>query len=308
VATDYYEELGVSRNASAEDIKKAFRKLAAKLHPDKNPGDKRAESRFKRVNRAHEVLGDPKSRALYDEFGEDGLRPGFDPDMMRAYGRGATGGGGRRVRFARDGGGLDFGDLGGIGDLFGDFLGRRGARAGAKGPDIASELSVDFASALRGSTVKVRLQDGSDEVTVRIPPGAADGDKVRLSGKGAPGAMGGSPGDLVLLIHVAPHPHFKRDGLDLHLDLPITVGEAYHGARARVPTPDGDVSLSIPKHAQSGQVVRLKGRGVQRGKERGDLYVRFLIQLPTTESREVSQAVDVLERSTPGDVHVEIEL
>ena len=120
--------------------------------------------------------------------------------------------------------------------------------------------------------------------------------------------MGGPPGDLVLLIHVAPHPHFKREGLDLYLDLPITVGEAYRGAKARVPTPDGDVSLSVPKHAQSGQTVRLKGKGVQRGKERGDLYVRFLIQLPTIESREVTQAVEVLEQSTPGDVHAEIEL
>jgi curved DNA-binding protein len=308
VAADYYEELGVSRGATAEEIKKAFRKLAAKLHPDKNPGDKRAEARFKRVNRANEVLSDPKLRALYDEFGEDGLRPGFDPEMMRAYGRAATGGGGRRVRFSREGGGFDFGDVGGFGDLFGDLLGGRGRRVATKGPDIASELSVDLASALRGTTVKLRLQDGSDEVTVRIPPGAADGDKVRLRGKGAPGAMGGPPGDLVLLIHVAPHPHFKREGLDLYLDLPITVGEAYRGAKARVPTPDGDVSLSVPKHAQSGQTVRLKGKGVQRGKERGDLYVRFLIQLPTIESREVTQAVEVLEQSTPGDVHAEIEL
>jgi curved DNA-binding protein len=306
VAADYYEELGVSRSASPEEIKKAFRKLAAKLHPDKNPGDKRAEARFKRVNRANEVLSDPKLHALYDEFGEDGLRPGFDPDMMRAYGRTGGGGGGRRVRFSREGGG--FADLGGFGDLFGDLFGGRGQRPGAKGPDIASELGVDFASALRGATIKLRLQDGSDEVTVRIPPGAADGDKVRLRGKGAPGAMGGPPGDLVLLIHVAPHPHFKREGLDLHLDLPITVAEAYRGAKVRVPTPDGDVSLSVPKHAQSGQTVRLKGRGVQRGKERGDLYVRFLIQLPTDESREVSQAVDVLERSTPDDVHAELEL
>ncbi len=309
MAADYYEELGVSRSASPDEIKKAYRKLAAKLHPDRNPGDKRIEARFKRVNRANEVLSDPKLRALYDEFGEDGLRPGFDPDMMRAYGRGpASSGGGRRVRFSREGAGFDMGDLGGFGDLFGDLFGGRGPRAAAQGSDIASELSVDFASALRGSTVKLRLQDGSDEVTVRIPPGAADGDKVRLRGKGAPGARGGPPGDLVLLIHVVPHPYFKREGLDLYLDLPITVGEAYRGAKVRVPTPDGDVSLSVPKHAQSGQTVRLKGRGVQRGKERGDLYVRFLIQLPTAESREVTQAVDVLERSTPGDVRPEIEL
>ena len=165
---------------------------------------------------------------------------------------------------------------------------------------------MDFASALRGIELRLRVQDGGDEVTVRVPPGAGDGDRVRVPGHGAPGPYGGPAGDLVLVIRVQPHPHFERRGLDLHLDLPITVAEAYRGAKVRVPTPTGDVSLTVPRHAQSGQVVRLKGRGVQRKKETGDLYVRFLIKLPDGESQELEQAVDVLERATTGDVRAGI--
>lgn len=305
MAADFYADLGVGRDASDEDIKKAYRKLAAKLHPDRNPGDKTAEARFKAINRAYQALSDPKKRALYDEFGEDALREGFDPEAMRAYRRAAAGGG--RVRFRPGAGGFeDMGaeNLGGFGDLFGDLLrgAGRGRARSAKGSDVASEITVDFVSALRGAEIRLRVQDGSEEVTVRIPPGAADGDRVRIPGHGAPGAFGGPPGDLLLAIRVKPHPHFERDGLDLYLDLPITVGEAYHGAKVRVPTPYGDVTLTVPKHAQSGQVVRLKGRGVQRKGETGDLYVRFMIRLPEGESRELQGAVDTLQGAMTSDV------
>jgi len=311
---DLYQELGVAKDASVEDIKKAYRKLASKLHPDKNPGDDKAESRFKLVNRAYHVLSDPEKRKLYDEFGEDALREGFDADAVRAYRRAAGGGG--RVRFRRNGGNVNFEEIfgnqgaGGFGDLFGDLFGgaARGRRpqTATKGSDVISEVTVDFVSALRGAELRLRLQDGGSEVTVRVPPGAGEGDKVRVPGHGAPGAFGGPPGDLLIVVHVGPHPYFERDGLDLYLDLPITVAEAYHGAKIRVPTPEGDVTLSVPRHAQSGQVVRLKGRGVKRKNEQGDLYVRFLVRTPDQESRELDQAVEAFSAAQSEDVRAKI--
>ncbi|MBN1611241.1 MAG: DnaJ domain-containing protein [Polyangiaceae bacterium] len=299
---DLYEVLGVSRGATSEEVKKAYRKLAAKLHPDKNPGNRRAEERFKEVNRAHQVLGDPKKRALYDEFGEEALREGFDPEVVRAYRRG---GGGRRVRFGAPGDfaeqGFSADGLGGLGDLFGELFRSRdrgGRRSVRRGADVASEVTVDFVSAIRGAELKLTLQDGGEAVTVRVPPGADDGDKVRVSGHGAPGLVGGPPGDLIIAIRVLPHKHFKRDGLDLTLDLPVTVGEAYRGARVQVPTPSGNVTLTVPSRAQSGQIVRLKGRGVRRKDSVGDLYVRFLVMLPDSDRPEIADAVETLDQAT----------
>jgi curved DNA-binding protein len=313
---DFYKELGVSRGASDDEIKKAYRKLAAQLHPDKNPGDKKVEARFKNVNRAYQALSDREKRSLYDEFGEEGLREGFNAAAARSY-RGGGGGGYRRSRssgsmnvedlFSSPGG--DPSGSGGIGDLFGDLFsraGRRGSNPSMKGSDIASEVSVDFISALRGAELKLRLQDGGDEITVRVPPGAGDGDKVRIPGHGAPGAFGGPPGDLILNIRVTKHPHFERSGLDLYLDLPITVAEAYRGAKVRVPTPDGAITLTVPKHAQSGQVARLKGRGVKRKTEQGDLYIRFQIKLPVSESDEIEAAVSALDAAMTGDVRADV--
>jgi curved DNA-binding protein len=235
------------------------------------------------------------------------LREGFNAQAARAYQRAASGRGrgSRNVEdlFSRP-------DMreGGIGDLFGDLFGGRGGRAAAnmKGSDVASEVVVDFESALRGAELKLRVQDGGEEVTVRVPPGAGDGDKVRIAGQGAPGPFGGPPGDLLLTIRVGKHPHFERIGLDLHLDLPITVGEAYRGAKVRVPTPDGPVTLTVPKHAQSGQVARLKGRGVKRKVEQGDLYVRFQIKLPVTDSPAIEKAIDLLDESMAGDVRADV--
>jgi curved DNA-binding protein len=312
MAADFYKELGVERGATDAEIKKAYRKLASQLHPDKNPGDKKSETRFKAVNRAYQALSDKGKRSLYDEFGEEGLREGFNSEAARAYrspGRGASRGSSRSVEDLFSSSGMPPGA--GIGDLFGDLFGgrgggRRGADPGMKGSDIASEVGVDFISALRGAELKLRLQDGGDEITVRVPPGAGDGDKVRIAGHGAPGPFGGPPGDLLLTIRVAKHPHFERDGLDLTLDLPITVGEAYRGAKVRVPTPDGPITLTVPKHAQSGQIARLKGRGVKRKAETGDLYIRFQIKLPATTSDEIEAAVNTLESAMAGDVRADV--
>lgn len=312
MAADYYRDLGVSRSASPEEIKKAYRKLAQELHPDKNPGNASAEARFKAVNRAHQVLSDKKMRGLYDEFGEDGLREGFNAEAARAYGRAVRGGG------RQPAGGVEFedlfssvGDHGGFGSFMGDLFGgaARGSRrrTGGRGPDLASEVSIDFADSIRGTTISLRLQQDAVPVSVRIPPGAADGDRVRVPGHGAPAPPGGTAGDLVIHVRVRPHPYFERDGVDLHLDLPITVGEAHRGAKVGVATPDGEVGLKVPPHAQSGQVVRLKGRGVRRKDKTGDLYVKFLIRLPEKDSPEITRAIEALERETDEDIRKGID-
>ena len=321
MARDFYGILGVSRGASVEEIKKRYRKLAAKLHPDKNPGDKAAEAQFKDVNRAYEVLSDPKKRALYDEFGEDALREGFDAERMRQYrawtsqqGAGPRGGGGANVPFdindflRRSGGGSgaadgDFSEGGGMGDLFGDlFGGRRRKRGPSRGVDQESEITIDFEMAVKGGTLTLRTSDAGEAITVRIPAGAAEGSRLRLAGQGGRSPTGGPAGDLLLRIHVRPHPFFRREGMDLHLDLPITPGEAYEGAKIKVPTADGAVSLKVPPHTQSGQVLRLKGKGVVRkNAEPGDLYVHFQVHLPTAENDELRDAVKKLDRAFPGD-------
>ncbi|HEY1692920.1 MAG TPA: DnaJ C-terminal domain-containing protein [Polyangiaceae bacterium] len=325
---DLYSVLGVPKGAEAGTIKKAYRRLAGELHPDKNPGNRKAEDRFKKVNHAYDVLGDAKKRKLYDEFGEDGLREGFDPEKYRAYRDWSTrqgparGGPGGFGGFPGAGGGqqVDIEDLfqngggqaGGFGDLFGDILGRnRRQRGPAKGQDLESEITVDFASALHGSTLELRPQGAQGApVTVRIPAGAADGSRVRIAGQGAASpTLGGQRGDLVLTIHVTPHPYFRRDGDDLHLDLPLTIGEAFHGGRVKVPTPDGSVSLKVPSRTQSGTVMRLRGKGVAR-KDRpaGDLYVHFMVHIPLAgDDPEVAKHVDALSEKQ-GDVRAEIKL
>jgi curved DNA-binding protein len=322
MAEDLYSVLGVGKAADAEAIKKAYRKLASQLHPDKNPGNKKAEERFKQVNHAYDVLGDAKKRKLYDEFGEEGLREGFDPERVRAYRdwaarQGARGGAGG---YGRGGEQVDLEDLfgqggaagqGGFGDLFGDLFSRaRRQRGPVKGPDLESEITIDFASALRGTMLELRPQGlGGTPVAVRIPAGADEGSRVRIAGQGAPSPSGGARGDLVLTIHVTPHPYFRRDGDDLHLDLPVTVAEAFHGAKVKVPIVDGAVSLKVPEKTQSGQTVRLRGKGVARkGRTAGDLYVHFLIQIPTEGGAELARLVDEMAKLQPGDPREHIRL
>lgn len=311
MANDLYSELGLAKDASEADIKKAYRKLAAKYHPDKNQGDAAAEAKFKKVSQAFHVLTDGKKRALYDEFGEEGLREGFNPSVARAYrGRvpfGGGGSGGINIEDFVAGGGAR-----GFGDLFGDVF--RAARGGARGRDAAGDVHVSFADAIRGTTVTLQVPGVDGEVNVRVPPGAGDGDKLRVAGRGQPGRGGAPPGDLLLTVRVESHPRFTRQGLDLELEFPITALEALQGAKVRVPTPEGPVALSVPAGAQSGQRVRLRARGVRRKDQTGDLYVRFVValpklqELPEAEQRTLLQAAQTLASTTDVSQRDAIEL
>lgn len=303
MAKDLYSVLGVAKGADQDTIKKAYRKLASKLHPDKNPG-KGNEARFKEVNSAFDVLGDPKKRALYDEFGEESLSGNFDPERARAFRnfqrqggrRGGVGGvGGMNPGDFFGGGGADLGDL--LGDLFGGGGGGRGrVRGNMRGQDLESTVTLDFVSAIQGTQLTLQPRGKGKPVTVRVPPGARDGGRLRIPGHGGPGMGEGPPGDLVLTMHVKSHEFFTREGDDLHLDLPITIGEAAKGGKVKVPTPTGEVSLKVPAGTQSGQVTRLRGKGVHvKGKKAGDLYVKFLVRYPAIDEPELEKAIDALD-------------
>lgn len=326
MATDFYSVLGVPKDADSATIKKAYRKLARDLHPDKNPGNKATETRFKDVNRAYEALGDEKKRKLYDEFGEDALREGFDAEKHRAYkqwqgraGEGGFGGGGGGFRGGYGGGGaVNLEDLfsgavpGGSveGDPFADLFGRASRRRGpVKGRDYEQELTVDFASAVKGTTLQLRNPSSPEPVTVRIPPGAADGSRVRIKGQGAPSTSGGPAGDLILVIHVEPHSLFRREGDDLYLDVPIWVSEAVKGARVKVPTFDGDVTVKVPPGTQSGTKLRVRGKGVaKKGREPGDLYLVFMIRVPASDSPELTKLADDVAKFETGDPRADLHL
>ncbi|MBS2014740.1 MAG: DnaJ domain-containing protein [Deltaproteobacteria bacterium] len=320
MAEDFYAVLGVKRDADADTIKKAYRKLARDLHPDKNPGNKGAEERFKKVNRAYEALGDEKRKKLYDEFGEEALREGFDAEKARAYKqwqeRARNGGGGFRGQYGggpvnledlfggdMPGGHVDFGG-GGFGDLFGRAGRRRGPM---RGQDFEQALTIDFVSAVKGTTVQMRRPDAAEPVAVRIPAGAAEGSRVRIPGQGGPGHNGGPSGDLILVIHVEPHPLFERDDNDLYLDVPITVSEAIKGAKVKVPTFEGDVAIKVPPGTSSGTKLRLRGKGVARkGKEPGDLYVRFMVQVPKEGGAKLDEIADEIAKLETGDVRAKL--
>ena len=277
MAEDLYAVLGVPRGASQEEIRKAYRALAKKYHPDFNPGDKAAEERFKKISQAYEILGDPEKRAKYDRGEID--ETGAERPQARFYREYAEAG---AHRYEPGFGAADFFDLE---DLFGDLFGRmRGARAERRprrGPDIHYHLVVDFLDAARGATRRVTTPDGRS-LEVAIPPGTATGDVLRLRGQGAPGPEGGPPGDALVEITVRPHPLFRREGRDIHLRLPITLDEAVLGAKVEVPTIDGPVRLTIPRGSSSGRRLRLRGRGIRdpRTGQRGDQYVELEIVLP----------------------------
>ena len=317
---DLYEILGVPRKASLEDVKKAYRRLAKKYHPDVNPGNKQAEEKFKEITAAFEVLGDEKRRKLYDEFGADSLRTGFDEkraDEYRRWKRQGAPPGGMPFDFGDfetvnvgDMGSFDFGSI--FGDLFGG--GARGrVRTARRGPvampgqDVLGEVQVSLRDAVLGAERDVRI-DGRT-LRVKIPPGVGDGARIRLAGQGGPGQNGGPAGDLFLEVKLAVHPHVRREGKDLYLDLPVTVPEAVSGAEVRLPTFEGPVALRVPRGAQSGMRLRLRGKGLPdlKGGPRGDLYAVVQVVLPKA-SDAVEKAVRPLEALYEGDPRAGISL
>jgi molecular chaperone DnaJ len=371
-AADFYAVLGVSRDASADQIKREYRKLARKHHPDVNPGDKAAEEKFKQISAAYDVLSNEEKRKLYDEFGAEGLRGGFDPAAARAYeqwseDRAASG-------VSEDDIPYDF-DLG---DLFGarqrEATRRPRQDFALAGEDLHATVNLDFVTALRGTQItastpalttcptcvgsgeepgstpetcpecngsgKRQLGQGPMRITttcprcggdgkihtpcstcggagmlrteqsvqIRIPPGADDGSELRVRGKGGPGIGGGPPGDLIIRTQVEPHPYFERDGLDLTLRLPITFHEAYSGASVSVPTPTGAVQMKVPPRAQNGSKLRLRGKGVTRGSDTGDLYVELQVRVPDEADASLEQALSESDKLYSKPLREEIRL
>jgi len=391
MAEDYYSILGVSKNASQEEIKKAYRKLARKCHPDVNPGNEEAEKKFKAISQAYAALGDKEKRKLYDEFGEEGLQSGFDAEKAREYkkwssgfqqqsGAGAWGAAGGAGGFSTGGG---FGQYSSYEDLFGDlFGGGGGAGAGpgagggfrrtgaARGRDMEHEMTVDLLSALRGFETELSMQKpqtcsvcngsgqapgstlrtcptcggsgrlnvaegpmqftracpqcgghgqvgtpcsqcggsgqvmGTERIRVTIPQGVKEGSRVRVAGKGEPGMNGGPPGDLYLVIRIKPHPVLKREGDNLRMEVPVTVKEAMAGGAVTIPTVEGSINLKIPPRSQSGQTLRLKGKGAYntKTKVRGDLLVTLAVKVPKTDDPSALDAAEQIEAQYKEDV------
>lgn len=369
---DYYRILGVERGASKDDVRKAYRKLARKYHPDINPGNKEAENKFKDLSVAYDVLSDEKKRKLYDEFGETGLAAGFDAEKARSYEqwRQQSAGAGGAQTFDTD----DLGDLfSGLGGMF-----RRGPSASSgpqRGGDIESSMEIDFLDAVRGFQTAITLERpvscdtchgsgtkagttpincpqcggsgsiavaqgplqfrqtcprcsgtgklpgdpcavcrGSGRVTraetirVNIPPGADPSKHIRLRGKGEAGIRGGPAGDLFITPRVRPHPILTRAGRDLTMDLPITVGEAVRGANVDVPTPTGTIKVKVPAGTQSGQQLRIKGKGVAAHGQTpaGDLYLRLMVRLPTDDL--ANEVIDKFDQAYHEDVRKNVRL
>jgi len=387
MAKDFYTVLGVSKNADQDEIKKAYRKLARKWHPDINPGNEDAEKQFKDISRAYDALGDKGKRKLYDEFGEEGLQAGFDAEQARQYkqwgsyqqGAGETGQG-----FAQG-----FGQYHNYEDLFGDLFGFNKAEGGfdrgtggfrtartAKGRDIQHEITLDFISALKGIETELSMQKitacarckgsgmdpgskvttcpacsgsgrvnvaegpvqftracpqcqghgqtgdpcgqckgggqvlGTERIRVVIPAGVKDGSKVRVTGKGEPGQNGGRAGDLYLVTRITPHSLLKREGDNLYMDVPITVGEAMAGGNITIPTLDGQVKLKVPPSSQSGQTLKLKGKGATnlKTKKRGDLMAKLIVKVPQTDDSDMIEAAKKMDAHYKGDVRENIKL
>jgi DnaJ-class molecular chaperone len=281
VADNPYEILGVKPNATAEEIRAAYRKLAKQLHPDLNPGDRQAEDKFKAVASAYDILGDPEKRSRFDRGEIDAS--GAERPRERYY-RDFHGAGAQEHAYSSDAGYADFGDV--LSDLFGRAEGGR-TRFRMRGNDVHYRLEVEFLEAVNGATKRISLPDGST-LDVTIPAGTTDGQVLRLRGKGGPGIGGGPSGDALVTIEVRPHPFFTRKGDDVELVLPVTLREAVLGARLEVPTPSGRVRLTIPKGASSGTRLRLRGKGApRRDGSRGDEYAIVSLVLPDRPDPEL---------------------
>jgi molecular chaperone DnaJ len=377
MAKDFYEILGVKKTATEEEIKKAYRKLARKWHPDVNPGRKEAEQRFKEISEAYDCLGNKEKRKLYDEFGKEGLQSGFDAEKARQYKQW-----GSFQQQARQKGGEPFGRYQSYEDIFGDLFGFEGGPSASRGTaavagrDIEHEMTIDLLSALKGFETNLSMQKpgpcgvcngtgtdpkaamsacttcggsgrlnvaqgpmqftkacprckghgqigkpcrqcggsgqvmATETIRVTIPQGVKEGSKVRVAGKGEPGFYGGPAGDLYLIIHIEPHPLLRREEDNLLMEVPVTVREAMLGGTIRIPTVEGEVNLKVPAGSQSGQTLKLKGKGAVnlKTKRRGDLMVKLVVKVPKTEDREVLEAVQKMDRYYEEDVRRAVRL
>lgn len=317
MAEDYYQTLGVERNASQADIQKAYRTLARKYHPDLNPDDKTAKEKFKQVQAAYDVLNDPSKRELYDRYGsafESAAAAGAGgPRGGQGWYGGAAPGGFEEIDLSQFFGerfGGEAGGPGGFAEMFGNFRkaakgGRGRAARSQAGADVQSEIEIPFNTAIVGGKVEVAIhrQTGKVErIEVKIPAGVSDGAKIRLRGQGEPGVGGGPPGDLLLTVHVAPHPSFQRRGNDLIVRLPVTLSEAIAGAKVDVPTPTGAISLRIPPRTSSGAKLRVRGHGVKpKSGTPGDLYAEVQIVLPPEIDEATVEAIRKLDAAHPSN-------
>ena len=308
MARDPYQELGVSRGASADEIRKAFRKLAKANHPDTNPNNKEAEERFKRVSGAFDILGDAAKRKKFDagEIDADGRETarGFAGGGGSPWGASPEGGfgGGRGSQQGQSFEGVDLGDI--LGEMFGGARG--GGRAGAgggfggfsqRGSDVRARLEIDLEDAIRGAKRRISFSDGRT-IDVTIPKGAQEGQTLRLKGQGSPGRAG--PGDAFIELAFAPHPIFRREGDVLVMDLPVTAYDAVLGGKTEASTPDGPVTLTIPKGANTGTRLRLKGRGLADAHgRRGDLFARLVVTLPETPDPSLEGFAEIWKRERP---------
>lgn len=312
---DFYKVLGVSKDVSEADLKKTYRKLARKYHPDSNPGDKAAESKFKEISEAYSVLSDKAQREEYDQIramgsgarfagsAGGGGPTGFE-DVFGGMFTGAGGRGGRTTFTTTSGGAGGYEDI--FSSMFGGGAGGYGGRSAGfgmptKGRDSQASTTIDFVTATKGETVQLQASGGK-VVSVRIPAGVRDGQKIRLKGKGSPSPDGGEAGDLIITVTVRPHPVFERDGLDLRVTVPITFPEAVEGGTIEVPTLGGDpVKLRVTPGTSSGKVLRVKGRGVKTKTATGDLLARVEIVVPQKLNDKQKKAVHEFAEATPAE-------
>jgi molecular chaperone DnaJ len=283
---DFYKVLGVSKDVSEAELKKTYRKLSRKYHPDTNPGDAKAEAKFKEISEAYSVLSDSNERAEYDQMRAMGPGPRFNP--------GAGGGQGFP-------GGFNGGNMGGAGfeDVFANLFGGGGFNRGPqRGSDLTMSTTLDFIDGVKGTQLKVRL--GNGETTIKIPAGVQDGQKIKIAGKGQQSPNGGPAGDLIISVTVKPHPVFTRDGNNLRVTVPVTFTEAVLGATIQVPTLGGEpVKLKVAPGTPNGRVLRVKGRGVVTAKAEGDLLATVEIAVPSHVSDKAKKALEAFEELLP---------
>jgi molecular chaperone DnaJ len=292
---DFYKILGVSKDVSEAELKKTYRKLSRQFHPDTNPGDAKAEARFKEISEAYSVLSDKDQRAEYDQMRAmgPGARAGF----------GSGGGGGFPGGFQ---GGANFGGAG-FEDVFANlFGGGGGGFGGARGPqrgqDLTTTQTLDFIDGVKGTTIKLSLRSGAEPTTIKIPAGVLDGQKIKIAGKGNPSPNGGPAGDLIITVTVKTHPVFTRDGNNIRVVVPITFAEAVLGATIQVPTLGGDpVKLKVAPGTPNGRVLRVKGRGVVTAKAEGDLLATVEIAVPSHVSDKAKKALEEFEGFLPDE-------